>query len=212
VTAPTPLESTFLSVLSTHVPVIPITSPSLPHASRPSSRGRSRAPRPNVSSHRPLTPDQLCTTLFRRPAALRKLRCEAAERFLWWREIEAAKHQPDTLQRLLDRHEPPEDLAELEQDTEKWAWEPRLSRDIAFAREAVAPEPAKSAPCLSRCNVSLDPLHIPSLFLLSLSLLRPLRDSVTASLRGGFRVRWLATTVVGAFCTGVAVGWLLGSA
>jgi hypothetical protein len=200
VSAPTPLENRLFSLLSIHVPVIPIKSPLLAHASRSSSRARSRAPRANAFVPRPLAPNHLRTTLFRRPASLRKLRCEAAERFLWWREIEGAKQQPDMMQILL------KDLSRQEESVERWDWEPRLSQDVAEAKENIHAEPKASSPCLPYSCPPLDPLHIPSLFLLSLSLLRPLRDSVLTSLGVGPGVRWLA---IGAFCTGVGVGWLL---
>lgn len=213
VTAPTALENQLFSTLSVHVPVIPIKSPSFMHASRSSSRAHSRAPRANTSSFRPLSPNHLRTTLFRRPTALRKLRREAAERFLWWREIETVKQQPDTMQRLLNGHER-EDRSGLAEIIERFEWEPRLSQDVASLREkeGVSAESIASSTCPPYSCPPLDPLHIPSLFLLSLSLLRPLRDSALTTLKVIPRVRWLAVTMVGAFCTGVGVGWLLSGA
>ena len=168
--------------------MIPIPAQPLPHTSRPSSRGRGR---PARSALPPLTPHQLRAVLFRRPAALRTLHCEAAERFLWWREVERAAHQPGTLETLLPRHA----------DGDKWGWDLRLSRDVALAREAAGP-PCEAVPYL---HAPLDPLHVPSLFRLVLSLLRPLR----ASLAEKSEMRWWAVTVVGAFCAGLGVGWML---
>ncbi|KAF8576272.1 hypothetical protein K439DRAFT_1664680 [Ramaria rubella] len=207
---PTPLETSLLSKLATHIPVISIPSPSLPHASRSSSRARTRRATVTAPSFRSSTPAHLRTTLFRRPAALHTLRRQAAERFLWWREVETAKHQTDPLDKLLGNRQPNDDLP-----IEKWDWEARLSHDVALARAAMEPKmssPSEPHACPPYANLSFDPLHIPSLFLLSLSILRPLRDSVVARLRIGVRTRWFAATVISAFCAGVGVGYLLRSA
>ena len=205
------MENTLFTLLSRHVPVIPTTFSEPPHGSRSSSRPRSRGPRNHAPSLRPLTLNSLRTTLFRRPAALRKLRCEAAERFLWWREIETAKERPDTLQVLLSGHER-SNLPGFEEHRETWDWESRLSYDVATARKAMNPRPGISSVCLPYACLPLDPLHVSSLFLISLSLLRPLQDSIIAGLKFTLGNRFMAMTVVGAFCTGVSVGWLLGSA
>jgi uncharacterized membrane protein YedE/YeeE len=61
-------------------------------------------------------------------------------------------------------------------------------------------------------NSSFDPLHLPSLVFFSLSLLRPARQRVRASLRGFVDVLrdWqVGLALVGGFCFGIGIQLLL---
>jgi hypothetical protein len=88
-------------------------------------------------------------------------------------------------------------------------WDATLSRDVARRlREGTITArsshvPAKSTPCTLGV---LDPFHIPSLIMFSLSLLAPLKDCISQLSLSGRR---LGVVLVGTLCAGVGVGLAL---
>jgi len=100
-----------------------------------------------------------------------------------------------------------------------------LSQDVARAKRArerdntltqanTSPHRlgAKSSSPSSCINPSFDPLHFPSLVFFSLSLLRPARQRVGASLRGFVNVLrdWqVGLALVGGFCLGIGFNLFL---
>jgi len=90
-------------------------------------------------------------------------------------------------------------------------WDATLSRDVARRlRECTvtgtsgpSQVPAKDAPCTP---AFLDPFHIPSLVMFSLSLFTPLKENVSQMTLSGRR---LGIVLVGTLCAGVGVGLAL---
>ena len=89
-------------------------------------------------------------------------------------------------------------------------WDATLSRDVARrVRENTVTSSgashvlATSAPCTPAV---LDPFHVPSLVMFSLSLFTPLRDSIAQMSLSGRR---LGIVLAGTLCAGVGVGLML---
>ncbi|KAF8180405.1 hypothetical protein BJ912DRAFT_907259 [Pholiota molesta] len=87
--------------------------------------------------------------------------------------------------------------------------------DTAVERSRTAPSPDAdkqrySAPPLARApGASFDPLHLPSLLILTVSLLAPLRECIGAVVlraAGTLRETRVQVALVGGFCVGVGVG------
>jgi hypothetical protein len=182
--------------LGAHVPIVLLTSTGSP---------RGRLP---VSAFHASSTHGLRAGIFHSPETLNLLRSEAADRFLRWREIERAARTV---------RESRTDAARSQHDTawDKAAWETEwdatLSRDVARRlREAtVTSGPnyvyAKSTP--TTCTpVLLDPFHLPSLVMFSLSLLTPVKDSISQMSLSGKR---LGIVLVGTLCAGVGIGLAL---
>ncbi|KAF8510196.1 hypothetical protein BU17DRAFT_98341 [Hysterangium stoloniferum] len=180
-----------------------------------------------------------------------KLRRDGAERFLWWREVEIARAAREVDNELRggicggDR----DGVKGIWDEEQGWEWEAGLSKDVAstlrndsISRPKISTALSDSEPELKTQNCSsctsedtstnthphanaLDPLHIPSLLVLSVSLLQPLRDSI---LGGSVSTGWnhngemkkarisgvpasISTgwVVFGAFCAGIGMGWIL---
>jgi len=209
--APSPLETLLIDTLGPQIPII-----LLP---RLTSRTPSPIPNLTLSSFRPTSIIALRTGLFRSPDTLASLRGEAADRFLRWREVERAI---DNLSRPLTDSKVPEwGWSKNEWEAE---WEGMLSQDVERARRArdrdntvtqanSRPFHQKFVPSSSfSINSSFDPLHFPSLVLFSLSLLRPARRQLGASIFSFVEKLkdWqVGLALVGSFCFGVGIGLIL---
>jgi hypothetical protein len=210
--APSSLETLLIDTLGPRIPII-----LLP---RLTSRAPTPIPNHTVSSFRPTSVTALQRGLFRSPETLALLRAEAVDRFVRWREVERA---------IADLSGPltyPK-VQESEWSKKEWEaeWEGMLSQDVAEARRVRDRDntvtQADSLAHLSRTrdssssfciNPSFDPLHFPSLVLFSLSLLRPARRQLGASIWGfvGKLMDWeVGFAMVGSFCIGIGIGLLL---
>lgn len=189
-----------------------------------------------LSSFRPATPHALRTGLFRTPETLARLRGEAASRFLRWREVERAveKLSPSVSADTVRASKSPATKSAWDKAQWEAEWEGTLSQEIALglrqrrrADTALAPVVCDDrAPVFpetrlrrdSQCApVPFDPLHVGSLFMVSISLLGPLKSRVARSLsfRGNDPSKaerstsfGLGLTLVGAFCAGIGLGLL----
>jgi hypothetical protein len=208
--APSLLEDLLIDTLGPRIPIILL----------PRLASRNSTPTPNytLSSFRPTSIIALRTGLFRTPATLASLRAEAVDRFLRWREVERAI---DDLSRTITSKVPEPDWNKGKWEAE---WEGMLSQDIAGARRArerhnTLKANSESFPqwdlfdAPSSCtNSYFDPLHFPSLILFSLSLLRPARRRLGASIGDLLVVlkEWeVSVALVGSFCFGIGIGWFL---
>ncbi|KAL1700743.1 hypothetical protein EV121DRAFT_263840 [Schizophyllum commune] len=186
---PSSYEQTIVDRLGLHIPIVV-----LPRAARSRYPATSR-----LSSLSPPSALSLRATLFRAPDALNALRGEAVDRFLRWREVEhiaseisiARQHALATSDRAWSK-------AQWEAE-----WEATLSQDVSRRLRdrrgtvTAAPKP----PC--GVQGALDPLHLPSLVMFSLSLVDPLRKRVSA---------WVASipaglAMFGGFCLGLGIGF-----
>ena len=163
---------------------------------------RARLP---VSTFRPSSSQALRAGIFRSPETLNLLRTEAADRFLRWREIERAASTV---------HESRKDTrSQLGAAWDKAAWETEwdatLSRDVArrmrenTATSGPSQVHAKNVTC---APAVLDPFHIPSVVMFSLSLITPLKDSIAQMSLSGKR---LGIVLAGTLCAGVGIGLAL---
>ena len=178
--------------LGAHIPVILL--PAAP-----------RSPRLPVSAFRPSSTHALRAGIFQSPETLHLLRGEAAERFLRWREIErAARSVHESRKDARSQNSVAWDKAAWETE-----WDATLSRDVARRlRECTITSssshvPARSAHCTP---VALDPFHIPSLLIFSLSLFEPLKGSISQIILSGRR---LGVVLAGTLCVGVGIGLAL---
>ena len=206
---PSPLEILLIDTLGPKIPII-----LLP---RLSSRNPSPTPNHTLSSFRPTSIIALRTGLFRSVDTLASLRAEAADRFLRWREVERTL---DDLSRTIKSSTK---LSKSDWSKREWEaeWEGMLSQDVARTKRARERDntltqanaiPHRSTFDPSPPSCSFDPLHLPSLVFFSLSLLRPARQRVGASLRGFVNVLrdWqVGLALVGGFCFGIGIKLLL---
>ncbi|KAI6041457.1 hypothetical protein EDC04DRAFT_2983059 [Pisolithus marmoratus] len=194
-------EDSLIDALSTHIPVI-IFRYGLDQTRFPS--------RPHMSSFCPSSASALRNGLFRSPETLLSLRYEAAERFLHWREIERAVESIYTSNREIAHRflgkAPSWDKAKWEAE-----WESRLSHDVATRsrentvtnRPIITHRPAPSI---------VDPLYFSSLIAFSFSLLNPAKARITNSVSTFIQLVsdcQVRIAMVGSFCIGVGVGWML---
>lgn len=122
--APSPLERLIIDSIGREVPIIVLSPEALP--SQISSK---------LSGFRP--PDVPCLKdgLFHSPETIGRLRIEAAERFMHWREVErvvdgVVHHRTDDTEYISSRHRP-----RAGWDKEKWErdWMENLSKDVYVA-------------------------------------------------------------------------------
>lgn len=200
--SPSHVEEEIIAALSSQVPLI------LLH--RPSSRHQYSTIH-KLSSFKPSTLMALRNGLFRSPDTISSLRSEAAERFLEWREVEetvSAIQKQRSKRRALLSEDPPWTKAEWESDLESL-----LSQQVAMRlREEMlgelVPIPDKEDD-LKVPNVSLDPLHLRSLLMFSLSLLGPLQRHIGKAVFNALNAIWssdVQLAVIGGFCLGVGTG------
>lgn len=138
----------------------------------------------STSPFSPQTPSALRAGLFRSPYALASLRTEAASRFFRWREVERALGEGE------DEIVHPSVSTKKKGRRDLWSkleWEMELSTDYARRLNEIR---SRSEPLSSLSYPPgtpgeavlgfvpvLDPLHFPSVMLMSLSLFSPFRTS-----------------------------------
>ena len=224
-TSPTHFDTSLVEKLSPHIPVIAL--PPFPPSRRSSQ---------HLSSFRPANSAALRSYLFRSPETLACLRMEAADRFLRWREVHRV-HNALTLSipttspsHLKIRPRSPTKVRWNKADWEA-EWDYKLSKEVSDLHTSMLPPPSPSKPpspgnsssCATYYSpTTFDPLHLPSIFMFSLSLLAPLRhrifgepveilDSPTATTKSTESVNWGILGIVGAFCAGIGLGVLIAS-
>jgi hypothetical protein len=181
--------------LGAHIPVVLLPSTGLPRAQLP------------ISAFRPSSAQALRAGIFRSPETLNLLRNEAADRFLRWREIERAASTV---------HESRSNARSVQQgvawDKAAWEteWDAALSRDVARRLRENTATTAPGQTHVARnpiCTPALlDPFHIPSVVMVSLSLFTPLRDGIAQISLSGKR---LGFVLVSTLCAGVGIGLAL---
>ena len=224
-TSPTHLDTSLVEQLSPHIPVIAL--PPFPPSRRSSQ---------HLSSFRPADSTSLRSHLFRSPETLAYLRMEAADRFLRWREVHRV-HNAMTLSlattspALHEGH--PYRPTKVKRAKANWEadWDFRLSKEVSdLTKSTLPPPPPSKPPSPTHSNSScaayyspttFDPLHLPSVFMVSVSLLSPLRYRIfgepTETLDGSTTARntkpvnWGILGIVGAFCAGIGLGMLIAS-
>jgi hypothetical protein len=153
----------------------------------------------------------LRTGLFRSPETLAALRCEATDRFLRWREVERAVGEIHSgrqeRQGAYTGKAPKWSKAEWEAE-----WDVNLSQDVArrlhedtsTAQDGPFGEPRSGWVG----NPAYDPLHLPSLFVFSMSLFGPLTGRIARSIEEfleklKLRDYHVGLALVGGFCMGI---------
>lgn len=190
--SPSNIEEEIIDALASQIPVI------LLH--RPSSRHHYRTIQ-KLASFRPSTVMALRTGLFRSPDTISSLRLEAAERFLEWREVE------ETVGAIQKRRRKRQTLVTLSKASWESELESQLSQQVAMRLrdEVLAPPPEDNL----LPDVSLDPLHLRSLFFFSLSLLGPLQSQISRAAINALDAICscqVELAVIGGFCVGVGAG------
>ncbi|TFK31776.1 hypothetical protein BDQ12DRAFT_618299 [Crucibulum laeve] len=202
--SPTTLDRLIINSLGPHVPIIVL--PSL-HPNR--DRGISK-----LSSFRPPSAVALRVGLFHSPETVALLRSEATDRFLRWREVERAADDVHASRRHTGkntaRHNSKWDKSRWESE-----WMETLSLDVAkrvregtiTERDIIRTKEKEShPPCI---NSPFDPLHLPSLFMFSVSLLGPLRSHMRRTLSDFFDALGelnVKLALVGGFLVGMGIG------
>ncbi|CAA7268451.1 unnamed protein product [Cyclocybe aegerita] len=214
---PTTLDRQIISALSTHIPLIVLPRLHGPHR---------EAPDPSkLSNFRPSSAVALRNGLFHSPETVQLLRSEAVDRFLRWREVERSVEQiasRETRKRRLGErewgrsknHSLDVHVARREREgtvTKRSASHPKAaleSSDHMSEKEehdTTSPRQPRQ-PYWHPQHPDFDPLHLPSLLIFGVSLLGPLKERLSQSVRGLFvalgeaRVR---VALVGGFCIGV---------
>jgi len=205
--SPSAFEQLIIDNLGPQIPIIV-----LPRQPTPSCLQTSK-----LSSFRPTSAIALRTGLFRSPETLSTLRNEATDGFLRWREVERAVDVIHSSRRK-------EDAVRGRDEQEMWSkakwesdWETSLSHDVARRlRRGTLTEknlnrpqdelssPRRSASCVGN---TFDPLHLPSLLMISVSLLGPLHAHIWKSIVT--TVEKPGVAFLGGFCVGIGVGLLL---
>jgi len=224
-TSPTHFDTSLVEQLSPHIPIIAL--PPFPPSRRSSQ---------HLSSFRPANSVSLRSHLFRSPETLACLRMEAADRFLRWREVQRVHNAltlsiPTTSPSHLKVH--PRSPTKIRWNKADWEaeWDYKLSKEISDLHTSAfpphspskSPSPSNSSSCVAYyAPTTFDPLHLPSIFMFSLSLLVPLRnrifgepmetlDGPTATTKRTESVNWGILGIVGAFCAGIGLGVLIAS-
>jgi len=222
-TSPNHFDASLVEQLSPHIPVIVL--PPFPLSRRSSL---------HLSSFRPTDSTSLRSHIFRSPETLASLRMEAADRFLRWREVhrihDAMTLSVTTTSSTLRKGHPhrPTKTKWNKADWEE-EWDYNLSREVSDLNRSSLPSPSKppgqsnsSSSCAGCYSpTALDPLHLPSVFAFSMSLLSPLRyrlfgepmetlDGSTTT-RSTKPAHWGILGIVGAFCAGIGLGMLIAS-
>lgn len=224
-TSPTHFDTSLVEQLSPHIPVIAL--PPFPPSRRSSQ---------HLSSFHPADSTALRSYLFRSPETLACLRMEAADRFLRWREVHRVHNAlslsvPTVSPTHLKAH--PYSPTKIRWNKADWEaeWDYKLSKEVSDLHMSTLPPPSPSKPpspsnstsCASYYSpTTFDPLHLPSIFMFSLSLLSPLRyrifgepmetlDGSTTTTRSTKSLNWGILGIMGAFCAGIGLGVLIAS-
>ncbi|KAF9452130.1 hypothetical protein P691DRAFT_805661 [Macrolepiota fuliginosa MF-IS2] len=220
--APTPLDRRLINELGSQIPLIVL--PRLQPHPQDSLLEK-------LSSFRPSTAVALRSGLFNSHETLSLLRSEATDRYFRWREVERAVSHIHI--------QPPSHFAQPARSYSRWdkaRWESdylaSLSHDVAKrARNATITrqrssqqhDPTKDLGLDDKTNqllprdlcAPLDPLHLPSLFLFSISLLNPLRarlrKSISDFLDSLGSERNVRIALLGGFCVGLGIGLMVKS-
>lgn len=215
-------DRTIITTLSTDIPIIVF----------PPAPGQNLH-RAHVSSFRPTSAHSLRAGLFRSPETLATLRMEAADRFLRWREVDRAVRAVHHAQSAPTRDQRPplydaptddeyqtdpnhDRRSTVNSRPQRWnkaeweaEWDRMLSHDVARRmREGTitsAPPtlPRAQPPASSCAPIAFDPLHLPSLFMFSLSLLAPLKARIAQVKLSGGPLGMLIAATLG---TGIFIG------
>lgn len=216
--APTALDRYLISELGNQIPLIVLP--------RLYSRPQDSSLTDKLSAFRPPTTVALRSGLFNSPETLSLLRSEATDRYFKWREVQRTVSHIHTRRHRTSRYA-------LSQATHsKWdkaKWESdylaSLSHDVARARNATITRRQTANLTLTKssdlddnsllpprgsCGAPLDPLHLPSLFLFSISLLNPLRARLRKSISEFFESlgseKNVRIALLGGFCIGLGIG------
>lgn len=159
---------------------------------------------------------------------------EAVDRFLRWREVRkihnAMSPPVTTTSHTLHKGHPRCPTRTTKWNKADWEaeWDYRLSQEVSDLNKPFLP-PSPSKPdsprnSSSNCGAyysppTFDPLHLPSVFMFSMSLLSPLRYRIfgepTETLDGSTTTRntkpfnWGIIGIMGAFCAGIGLGMLI---
>jgi hypothetical protein len=161
------------------------------------------------------------------------LRREAVDRFLWWRAVQKwgtmgmddgiKRERIGASRRLVERRGRVDGSVEdddLDDDEDEDArWDP--PREAAASgiwkrrrrRRGTTISANRARPLDIPQYHSIDPLHLPSLIVLSLSLFAPLKErigSVLGSAVESLKERRVQVALIGGFCVGVGVGLWVG--
>jgi len=216
---PTPLDNEIICSLASQIPLIVLSKLSTPADPDPFPHP-SPTLDPNLSSFAPRTALALRTGLFRSPETLASLRREAADRFMRWREVQRYLPFEDGRQRPLEC----DDYARRDQDmtmvdnltmvdnSRLVALPGRRMREgtvtgsagtrVTMDEDDASHEKSPAQTQFPAPHIPFDPLHLPSLLVLSLSLFAPLKERMACAM-GRLRVH---LALVGGFCVGVGVG------
>lgn len=169
-----------MAEISSSIPVIPFSTLA---SSYTASFTQYKELRGKLAPFRPASHTELQYGLFRSPQTLAALRVAAADRFMRWREVARTLSEPST------STPPPLSLYNSDgatrKDYSKKVWEASLSEDIARARRRTIT--SANSPLSERPNKSLmhhgtpcggfapmlDPLHLRSLMMLSITYFLP---------------------------------------
>jgi hypothetical protein len=169
----------------------------------------------NLSFFKPSSILALRNGLFRSPETLAALRYESADKFLRWREISrnTSVIQSSQLIRLSARRPP--GLAGSSWNKSEWEfqWEATLSQDIARQlRTSKAPsnleaktDNSPGSMDSSSFSPRFDPLHLPSLLCLSLSVITAMEKRLLVAITS---IPWgssVKVALTSGFCLGVGV-------
>ena len=141
------------------------------------------------------------------------------DRFLRWREVERAAREINSAGKR--KRDP-----EQETTTEGWSkaqWEmewmenhslqvAKRMREVTITQRAVTKDQSRSKEAfLPSSSISFDPLHLPSLFLFSLSLFDPLKSRMKQCVTGfwgDWKLCAMQMAIIGGvgFCFGLGVG------
>ncbi|KAJ7594366.1 hypothetical protein C8J56DRAFT_926579 [Mycena floridula] len=203
---PSAFEQQIMDSLVSEIPIIILPQSSGSHHYRSMRK---------LSSFRPSSLTALRIGLFRSLDTISALRCESADRFVHWREVE--QNVQVIHKRRQRRHASShEEGSTWNKSNWEFEWESRLSQDVTKrlredeTNSGLFPELHGSLPPYG--EGSFDPLHLPSLLMFTLSLLGPLGGCLqrtvvnTMSAVGASRA-----VVLGAFCAGLGAGILLRS-
>ena len=218
---PTTQDIEIIRSLSTYVPLIVLPS-------RVSSHFKGN---PRLSAFTPRTAVALRAGLFRSPERLAMLRREAVDRFMWWRAVQKwgttnggiKRERVGAGRRLVERRgraggsvEDDEDDDGDDDDDARWD----ATREAAGGvwkrrrrRRGTTISANRARPLDIPQYHSIDPLHLPSLIVLSLSLFAPLKErvgSVLGSAVESLKERRVQAALIGGFCVGVGVGLWVG--
>lgn len=190
--SPTSVEDDLIDGIASRIPLIVL--------HRPSSRQHHRIIH-KVASFKPSTLMALRNGLFRSPETLNSLRIQAAEKFLEWREVESAL---GTIRKSRKKRK-----RGMSWNKSNWEaeLENQLSKQVALHLQQEERHEAEEGSVDSQ--LSLDPLHLRSLLVFSLSILGPLHGQISRAFIDAIQAIsscHVKLAVFGGFCVGLGTG------